>query len=58
MMFTLLRRFGWIAGLVAAARTPAGQRVITKVKTYANDPDTRRKLGELRTKITAKSSKA
>ena len=47
-MFKLLRRFTWVGGVVAASRTPAGRRAIQRVKTYANDPATRRKLADLR----------
>lgn len=49
-MFKMLRRAGWIGGLAAFARSPAGQRAIAKAKAYATDPETRRKLGELRNK--------
>ena len=49
-MFKLLRSAGWIGGLAALARTPAGQKAIAKAKAYATDPETRRKLGELKNK--------
>ena len=49
-MFKLLRNAGWIGGLAALARTPAGQKAIAKAKAYATDPETKRKLGELRNK--------
>ena len=49
-MFKLLRKAGWIGGIAAFARTPAGQRAIAKAKAYATDPETRRKLGELKNK--------
>lgn len=54
-MFGLLRKFGWIGGLVVMARTPQGQRAIAKVKAYAKDPETRRKFGELRAKVTTRT---
>ena len=53
-MFGLLKKFGWIGGLVVMARTPQGQKVIAKATAYVNDPETRRKLAELRTKAMAK----
>ncbi len=49
-MFKLLRNAGWIGGLAALALTPAGQKAIAKAKAYATDPETKRKLGELRNK--------
>lgn len=49
-MFKLLRSAGWIGGLAALARSSAGQKAIAKAKSYANDPETRRKLTELRNK--------
>ena len=49
-MFKLLRGVGWIGGLAALARTSAGQKAIAKAKAYVNDPENRRKLGELRSK--------
>ena len=49
-MFKMLRSAGWIGGLAALARTPTGQKAIAKAKAYAKDPETRRKLNELRTK--------
>lgn len=49
-MFKLLRKAGWIGGLVALARTPAGQQAIAKAKAYATDPETKRKLADLRNK--------
>ena len=55
-MFGLLKKVGWIGGLVALSRTPKGQEYIARAKTYANDPDTRRKLGDLRTKVMSKAT--
>lgn len=55
-MLGLLRKFGWIGGLAAMARTPAGQKAIAKAKAYAADPETRRKLAEIRSKLTSRSS--
>lgn len=49
-MFRMLRSAGWIGGLTALARSSAGQKAIAKAKAYANDPETRRKLTELRSK--------
>lgn len=49
-MFRLLRSAGWIGGLAALARSSAGQKAIAKAKAYASDPETRRKLGELKSK--------
>ncbi len=49
-MFKLLRSAGWIGGLAAFARSSAGQKVIAKAKAYATDPETKRKLGELKNK--------
>ncbi|QNK82085.1 hypothetical protein [Nakamurella sp. PAMC28650] len=51
-MVGLLKKFGWIGGLAALARTPQGQKVIANAKTYAADPETRRKLAALRHKAT------
>jgi hypothetical protein len=56
-MFSLLKKFGWIGGLVVIARTPQGQRVIASARALATDPETRRKLSELRTKIATTTSK-
>jgi hypothetical protein len=49
-MFKMLRSAGLIGGLAAFARSSAGQKAIAKAKAYASDPETRRKLGELRNK--------
>jgi len=49
-MFKMLRSAGMIGGLVAFARSSAGQKAIAKAKAYASDPETKRKLGELRNK--------
>ena len=49
-MFKLLRGAGWIGGLAALARSSAGQKAIAKAKAYASDPETKRKIGELRNK--------
>lgn len=56
-MFGLLRKVGWIGGLVVLSRTPAGQQVIAKAKAYATNPKTRRTLTELRTKMTSRSNR-
>ncbi len=56
-MLGLLRKFGGIGALAAAARTPVGQRVITKAKAYINDPATRSKIADLRGKITPKTTR-
>lgn len=49
-MFKMLRSAGMIGGLMAFARSAAGQKAIAKAKAYANDPETKRKLGELKNK--------
>jgi len=54
-MFGLLRKAGWIGGLAALARTEKGQQLIARAKAYATDPETRRKLGDLRTKMMSKT---
>lgn len=54
-MFSLLKKVGWIGGVVALARTPQGQRAIAHARAYATNPETRRKIGELRSKIVTTS---
>ena len=56
-MFGMLKKAGFVGGLVALARTEKGQQLIARAKVYANDPETRRKLGELRTKVMSKTAK-
>ena len=55
-MFGMLKKAGFVGGLVALARSPKGQEMIGRAKVYANDPETRRKLSELKTKMMAKKN--
>ncbi len=56
-MFGLLRKFGWLGGLVALARTPIGRQLTNKAVAFAKDPATRRKAVELRTKVLPSNAK-
>lgn len=51
-MFGKLRNIAPIAMLAAYAQSPQGRAMIGKVKTYANDPENRRKVRNAVTNFT------
>lgn len=50
-MFKFLSRAGVVAGLVSFAKSPKGQQLIRQAKTYAADPENRRKAAEMVNKV-------
>jgi hypothetical protein len=51
-----MRRKGMLAAVAAFAASPQGRRLIQRAKDYANSPEGRRKLADLRSQVTRRRS--
>jgi len=50
-----MRRRSMLAALAAFAASPQGRRLIRRAKDYANSPEGKRKLAEVRGRVTRRS---